>query len=146
MASNQQRLSSIPPGAQHLPQQMYNSNHSIPPRIDSLVPEDGGKLSLDFMSENGHAAPVNSTGIVIQGPEDEEEDDSELPWIKAGQRTRKCCDSAFSKKKKIIDKPTATTNLPGGRGSVQALPPPSSTGSTTRQYKLFFSISSLTCP
>jgi hypothetical protein len=59
-------------------------NHSVPPRLDSLLPEDGGKLSLDFMSEDGH-------GVVVHAPEDDGvEDDSELPWIKAGQRTRKC--------------------------------------------------------
>jgi hypothetical protein len=84
MSANQPRHV-IPPGALLPPQQTPTPNPSVPPRLDSLLTEDGGKLSLDFMSENGHG------GIVIQGPEDNGlEDDSELPWIKSGQRTRKC--------------------------------------------------------
>jgi len=75
----------LSPGALLPPQQAQTVNHSVPPRLDSLLPEDGGKLSLDFMSEDGHG------GVVVHAPEgDGLEDDSELPWTKTGQRTRKC--------------------------------------------------------
>lgn len=81
--SGQQRLPPLPAGTQHPPVQ--NVNHSLPPRLDSFVQQDGGKLSLDFTSENGHAS---TTSVVVHAPEGEPENDSELPWISPGQRTR----------------------------------------------------------
>ncbi|PVF99838.1 DEP-domain-containing protein, partial [Serendipita vermifera] len=94
-ANNHQRMG-LPPGA-HPPHTQNGSplgrassmTTSPPPRLDSLnIQENGGRLSLDFIERDTQpVVAVEVLGNSREKLESEEDGDSELPWINAGQRT-----------------------------------------------------------